>query len=153
MRKPILVLIFIFLLFTSCSSPPPTIEYGIFTDEDLIGSVKQDTSCFHGPDPRFGMAAELDQNLQILIFGASIEGKYAVIVNPSYTSKMCWVEIEKIDIESADLRKAFQMVSIIHPEIADELIVNFRVGRGKMFCQYGNILAYSIQVFARIVVS
>ena len=120
MRKPKLLLIFILLLFTSCSSPPPTIEVGVFTNEDLVGSVKQDTSCFHGPDPRFGIATELDQNLQISIIGASTGGNYAVIVDPAYSSKLCWVKIETIDIHSADLRKAFEMVSIIHPDVVSD---------------------------------
>ena len=120
MRGPILVLTVILLLLTSCSSPPPTIQYGIFTEEDIVGSVRQVTSCFHGPDPRFGIAADLDQNSQITIIGASIGGEYAVILNPSHSSKLCWVKHGEIDIHSADLRRAFEMVSIIHPESDDE---------------------------------
>ncbi len=62
MRKPIFVLIVFLLLFTSCSSPPPTIESEHFTTEDLTGFITHDTLGYKGPDPGYGVAVELERD-------------------------------------------------------------------------------------------
>ena len=77
MWKKIIGLILLVFLLAACSPSPPTKTPVFFTAEDLTGFITHDTSGYQGPNPRFGIAVELDRDQQISIVGASAGGKYA----------------------------------------------------------------------------
>lgn len=122
MRKPIVILLVFLFLLTSCSPTTPTMltfDSSIFKTEDQIGFVKQDVSCYRGPDPRFGIATELKKDVQISIVGASEKGKYAVIEDPASGDKLCWVDVKIIDIGTEDLMAEFMKLNVDSPDSSD----------------------------------
>ncbi len=119
MRKPIFVLILFLLLFTSCFPSLPTIGSIKITDTDLSGSVKRDTSCYRGPDPRFGIATELKKDVQISIVGASEGGDFVVINDPTNIDKICWANFHNIVISSEELMAEFMKLNVDNPDSSD----------------------------------
>ncbi len=123
MRKPIFVLITFLLLLTSCSTSnpasTPTIGSIKITDTDLSGSVKRDAFCYRGPDPRFGIATELKKDVQISIVGASEEGDFVVINDPTSIDKICWANFHDIVINLEELIAEFMKLGLGNPDPSD----------------------------------
>ena len=119
MRKPIFVLILFLLLLTSCSPSSPTISSIEITDMDLSGSVKLDTSCYRGPDPKFGIATELKKDVQISIVGASEGGDFVVINDPTNIGKICWANFHNINISWEALLLEFMKLNVNNPDSPD----------------------------------
>jgi len=118
MWKPILVLILFILLLTACSTASPTFGSINITEADLVGVVKQDTSCYRGPDSRFGIATELKKDFQISIVGASERGDY-VVINDPLNIGICWAELKDIGISSEDLLAEFMKLNTADPDSSD----------------------------------
>ena len=129
MRRPIFVLVLLFLLLTSCTGPTPTVVTERIADENLIGSIKQDAPCYRGPDPRFGIATKLKNDSQISIIGASEKGEYAVINDPYNSGKICWVDLSAVDISSDIVAKTFMDLAVDNPDLSlldpEELLAEF----------------------------
>lgn len=81
--------------------------------------MKQDTPCYFGPAPGFGIAAKLRPESQISIVGASGKGEYVVIDDPINLGQLCWVDSKDVHIPSDSLAVAFADLALGNPELPD----------------------------------
>ena len=83
---------------------PPSDDGDESADEDeVLGTVEEDTPCFTGPGSQWEILNTLTAGTQVKVFGEGFNVPYYVSLHPDIENETCWLIAGDITLEETDL--------------------------------------------------